>query len=67
MAQGRLFRLAVEGGVVTFVHEPARGWKVSVRLRRGDETWAESLWETYEGLSTRELLDVVAATLDTAL
>jgi hypothetical protein len=36
-------------------------------LRRGDETWAESLWETYDGLSTRELLDVVAATLDGAL
>jgi uncharacterized protein YcnI len=67
VAQERLFRLAVESGVITFQHEPRSGWKVSVRLRRGDETWAESLWETYDGLSTRELLDVVAATLDGAL
>jgi hypothetical protein len=62
-----LFRLAVESGVITFMHQPKSGWSVSIRLRRGDETWADSLWETYEGLSTRELLDVVAATLDGAL
>jgi uncharacterized protein YcnI len=67
VAQERLFRLAVESGVVTFQHEPRSGWRIAVRLRRGDETWAEAMWETYDGLSTRELLDVVAATLDSAL
>lgn len=67
MDQPRLFRLAVESGVVTFTHEPTRGWKLNIRLRRGDETWAEAHWDTYEGLSTRELLDVIAACLDTNL
>jgi hypothetical protein len=67
VAQERLFRLAVESGVVTFTHEPRSGWRLTLRLRRGDETWSDSLWETYDGLSTRELLDVIAATLDGAL
>lgn len=67
MDQARLFRLAVESGVVTFRHEPRYGWTCNVRLRRGDETWAEAPFETYSGLSTRELLDVIAASLDAAL
>jgi hypothetical protein len=67
MDQQRLFRLAVESGVITFFHEPRSGWKLVVRFRRGDETWAEAQWETYSGLSTRELLDVIDASLDSAL
>jgi hypothetical protein len=67
MEQTRLFRLAVESGTVTFRHEPARGWNVTVTCRRGDETWLEAQTEVYEGLSTAELLDTIYACLDVVL
>ena len=67
MQQDRLFRLAVESGAITFWHKPGRGWELVVRCRRGDEHWADSPSETYEGLSTAELLDTIYAALDTAL
>jgi hypothetical protein len=67
MRQERLFRLAVESGSVSFMHFPGKGWQVSLRLRRGDETWDEASSEIYCGLTTVELLDVIAAHLDSNL
>lgn len=67
MYQDRLFRLAVESGTITFMHEPGRGWRLTLTCRRGDETWLEASTDTYEGLSTHELLDTVYAHLDTTL
>lgn len=67
MEQTRLFRLAVEAGSVSFHHEPGRGWCLTMALRRGDETWQEASRETYERLTTVELLDVVASHLDASL
>lgn len=64
MEQTRLFRLAVESGAVSFRHEPGRGWNMTVTCRRGDETWLEAQTETYEGMSTHELLDTLYAALD---
>lgn len=64
MAQERLFRLAVEAGAVTFWHVPREGWHLQIRLRRGDEPWQEVEGETYDHLTTVELLDVVASHLD---
>jgi hypothetical protein len=67
MNQQKLFRLAVESGTITFMHEPGRGWRLTLTCRRGDETWLEARTETYEGLSTAELLDTIYAHLDTVL
>lgn len=67
MRQDRLFRLAVESGTITLMHEPGSGWRLTVTLRRGDETWLEAKTETYTHLSTAELLDAIYAHLDTAL
>lgn len=67
MTQERLFRLAVESGHVQFTHEPGRGWRLYVTLRRGDELWSEVRGDLYEGLSTSELLDTIAVVLDSAL
>lgn len=67
MSQQRLFRLAVESGAVSFRHVPGRGWALTVWVHRGDETLAESQSETYEGLSTAELLDTIYAHLDSVL
>lgn len=67
MEQERLFRLAVESGAISFWHEPGIGWFLVVSLRRGDENWQEAPRDTYSGLSTVELLDTIAASLDSAL
>lgn len=67
MKQERLFRLAVEAGTVTFGHEPGKGWRLVMALRRGDELWQECEREVYEGLTTVELLDVISAHLDASL
>lgn len=67
MRQERLFRLAVESGSITFMHEPGKGWRLTVACRRGDETWLEAKTEVYEGLSTAELLDTIYASLDVVL
>lgn len=67
MIESRLFRLAIESGVITFFHEPRCGWKLTIRFRRGDEAWAEAQWDTYSGLSTREMLDLIDSALDSAL
>lgn len=65
--QGKLFRLAVESGHVQFHHEPGRGWQLRVMFRRGAEHWSEAQVECYEALTTIELLDTLAAVLDSAL
>ena len=67
MHQERLFRLAVEAGNLWFRHEPGRGWVLRVQFRRGDEAWDDAYSEQYAGLSTRELLDVIATELDLSL
>jgi hypothetical protein len=65
--QQRLFRLAVESGSVNFRHEPGRGWHLVIWLRRGDESPDDAARETYSGLTTVELLQVIEGTLDTEL
>lgn len=67
MRQERLFRLAVEHGSVNFHHHPGIGWSLTVWLKRGDEAWDSAQQDFYEGLTTVELLDTIAAHLDTAL
>lgn len=67
MRQERLFRLAAEAGVVAFHHVPGAGWELSIRVRRGDEAWADVEGEVFSRLTTIELLDVVSAALDSAL
>jgi hypothetical protein len=67
MAQERLFRLAVEAGTVTFHHVAGAGWVLTVACRRGDEAWDEVERETYSHLTTVELLDTIAAVLDSLL
>lgn len=67
MRQERLFRLAVEAGTVTFGHEPGKGWRLVIAVRRGDELWQDAARDIYEGLTTVELLDTVYAHLDAVL
>lgn len=63
----RLFRLAVESGSVSFNHYGRDGWSLTVALRRGDEAWTDVVSEHYSGLTTVELLDTLAAHLDSHL
>ena len=67
MDQQRLFRLAVESGQITFNHEPGRGWRLVFGVRRGDESWHDAEIDTYEALTTVELLSVISTCLDLAL
>jgi hypothetical protein len=67
VAQDRLFRLAVEAGTINFWHEPAKGWSLVVKFRRGDERWDEATHERYDHLSTLEMLETLYASLDGAL
>jgi hypothetical protein len=67
MKQDRLFRLAVEDGIVTMHHVPGSGWELVVKLRRGQETWSECDNVAFSRLTTVELLDTLAAHLDVAL
>lgn len=67
MRQDRLFRLAVEALGFNAHHEPGRGWRLAVVVRRGDEHWDDAHKELYEALSTPELADVIAEELARAL
>lgn len=62
MSQERLFRLAIESGFCSFNFVPREGWSLRIGLRRGDEQWADCEPDTYDRLTTDELvslLDVV--------
>lgn len=63
MDQDRLFRLAVEALAMTARYVPREGWTVSLRARRGDETWDEGERHDYTHLTSPELVDVLDAEL----
>lgn len=67
MDEQRLFRLAPAGLSINayFVH--GEGWRLSSRMRRADEPWADTELLTYTHLSTAELLDVICADAATQL
>ena len=67
MRQERLFRLAVESGSCTFQHVAGYGWRLTITVRRGDESWTEARSATYDRLSTAELLDTLYSHLDAIL
>ena len=67
MEQERLFRLAVESGSVAFQHVAGYGWRLTIVVRRGDESWTDARSVTYDRLSTHELLDTMYAHLDRIL
>lgn len=62
-AQERLFRLALEAVHVQMQFEVARGWKLVVGARRGDEEWPDAERREYTHLSTPELVDVLECEL----
>lgn len=63
MAQERLFRLAPDAIVITAQHTHHEGWKLSLRVHRGDELWADSYSVVHSHMSTAELLTAVEAEL----
>lgn len=63
--QTRLFRLALDAVAIDAHYEPAEGWSLNVRARRGDETWQEGHHSTYRPLTSSELVDVIVAELET--
>lgn len=67
MEQARLFRLAVESGSITFQHVAGYGWRLTIVLRRGDESWTDARSVTYDRLSTAELLDTLYSHCDAML
>jgi hypothetical protein len=67
MDQDRLFRLPPEAVSVTASYAWPFGWRVTVGVRRADEGWHEARMETYEHLSTEELLQVIDADLTAGL
>lgn len=63
MIQDRLFRLAPEAMHLQATFVAGRGWHLSFVCRRQDEQWPEALRDTYDSLSTPELMDVVIEVL----
>jgi len=59
MDQLRLFRLAPEALAITAYFDGPRGWTLWIQCRRQGDTWADSYRETYSGLSTHEMADVI--------
>lgn len=59
----RLFRLAHEAVSITAAYVGGQGWSVTVRLRRGDESWSDAYSAQYSHLSTSEMVDVIECEL----
>jgi len=67
MEQDRLFRLAVDAISAQARFVPGEGWRLTVVIRRGDETWDEAPTVVYTWLQTAELVDVLEGELISAL
>lgn len=67
MQQERLFRMAVDSVDVNAFYEWPRGWHLCVRVRRADESWSDVEPDLYDGLSSEELADVIACSIQDAL
>ena len=61
--QGRMFRLAIDALDISAFYEHRIGWHLSIRMRRGDESWGDVQPELYDRLSTDELADVIATSV----
>jgi hypothetical protein len=65
MKQEPLFIGAVEAAVISAHYVLGEGWVCRLQLRRQYEQWEDARSESYDRLSTDELLEVLDITLGT--
>lgn len=67
MVEERLFRLAPAGLSINAYYVTQEGWALTIRVRRADESWNDTVPDQAMDLSTSELVDFIEATLHTRL
>jgi hypothetical protein len=61
--QQHLFVGALEAAILSAQFHAGQGWTLRLQLRRQYEDWSDARTETYEQLSTDELVDVLDVSL----
>jgi ketol-acid reductoisomerase len=66
MDEQRLFTLAADVINLHAVHDAGEGWRLTVGVRRNQQSWEAAHRETYSHLTTAELVDVIMIELSNA-
>jgi hypothetical protein len=63
--QQQLFTGAVESALLQATYRPGEGWACTLKSRRQFQDWGDARTESYERLTTDELLEVLDVSLAT--
>jgi len=61
--QQRLFSGAVEAAIISSHYVLGEGWTLRLQIRRQFEQWEDARTESYERLTTDELVDILDVSL----